>query len=278
MKNIYPVFHKYRWSIAKIYFYVFLAQLFWLCEPYLLGRAIDTSLQGDYRFFGVLLGAFLMESILIYKRMLFDTKVYIQVYNEIILDYLHRDRDSDSSTKIARTDLAHGLVHFVEHELHYFILSVMTIIGSLYFISMTSPLAALIVFICLFPTSYIVYRFYPKVKQATRVGNTHYEQKIDVLQSQEWTSIETFFKRRKKILVSESTIQGRHWAALHSTKSLFLIAAVVIFTSQRSGLTHGQAVSMYTYISQCLVSLLSIPHAVEVYTRIKDVLSRLKET
>ena len=167
MKNIYPIFYKYRWSIAKIYCYVFFAQVFWLVEPYLLGRAIDEMLQGGYSFFVLLLCAFMMESLLIYKRMVFDTKVYIQIYNEIILDYLKRDTESSNTSKIARTDLAHGLVSFVEHQLHYFILSVMTIVGSLYFIFLGSPLAAGIVALCLLPTVLIVAKFYPKVSQVS---------------------------------------------------------------------------------------------------------------
>ena len=277
MNNIKEAFYRHRWSIARIYLYVITGQLLFLVEPYLLGQAIDGLLRGEFKFLLLLLGAFLLESLMVYRRMVFDTKVYVKIYNEIILDYLRRETEASQSARLARTDMANGIVGFVEHDMHYFMSSILTLLGSLYFIFLGSPIAGLAVTLSVIPTLLITKFFYRKVAQAARVGNTHYESKADIIQSGDMKKIEGFYERRKKILVAGSTIQGKHWASLSSTRSAFIILAIVIFTHGKLGLTQGEAVTMYSYISQFLGALLSVPIAVEVITRLKDILGRLSE-
>jgi len=277
MNNIREVFLRHKWSIARIYSYVLISQLIILVEPWLLGRAIDGLLVGTYTYACLLLSAFLLESTFIYKRMVLDTKVYLQVYNEIILDYLRRNKDAPASTRVARTDMAYSIVAFVENDLHYFIVSAMTVIGTLFFIYAGSVPAGIVVTLSAIPTLLITKKFYRKIGQANRVGNDHCEQKVDFIQSCDDSRIEKFYSRRKKIITAASTLQGKNWAGLSASRSTFLILTIIVFTHYRLGLTQGEAVTMYSYVSQFLGSLLSIPVAVDVITRMKDVIHRLKE-
>lgn len=275
MKNITDIIKKYKWKILIIYAYVFFTQVFYLAEPYILGKAIDGVLVKEYKFIIILLGIFLAENLLMYKRMVYDTKVYVQIYNEIVFDYLKRDEDSDASSKIARTELTNNFINFLENDLQYFIMALMSIVGSLYFIFLGSWLTGLVVACCLLPTVLIVRIYYKKISQGMRVGHTHYEQKFGTMNAADEEKVETFFKRRKRLIVNQSTLQGKHWASLNSVKSFFLVAAIIIF-SQNAGLTQGQAVTMYAYINQFLMSLMSVPIGVETFARIRDVLKRLK--
>jgi ABC-type multidrug transport system fused ATPase/permease subunit len=273
--NLKAIIKKHKWRIALIYTYVFIAQCLFLVEPYLLGKAIDQTIHGEYYFLFLLLGVFIAENLFMYRRMVYDTKVYTDIYNEIVIDYLERDHDSDTSTKIARTDMAYNLINFLENDLHYLLMSVMSIIGSLYFIFAENALTGIVVLFCIAPVSLIVKLLYKKIAKATRVGNTHYEQKSSIMQTEDMALIENFYKRRKKVIVASSTLQGKNWAALNSVKSAFLIIAVIVFTGNVGNITQGSAVSMYAYINQFLISVLSIPISVEIFTRIKDVLARI---
>lgn len=278
MNNIREVFLRHKWSIVRIYTYVLLAQGILLVEPWLLGRAIDGLLVGEYKFVCLLLGAFFLGNSFIYKRMVLDTKVYLQIYNEIILDYLKRNKDVPASMKVARTDMANAIVGFVENDLHYFIVSAMTVVGTLFFIYAGSFSTGVVVTLSAIPTVLITKAFYHKIAQANRVGNDHYERKVDVIQSDNDVRINDFYRRRKKIITAASTLQGKNWAGLGISRASFLILAIVVFTHDRFGITQGEAVTMYAYVSQFLGSLLSIPIAVDVITRMKDVIRRLKET
>lgn len=277
MNGIKKIILNYRWHIIKIYLYMFLGQLFYLLEPHLLGRAIDELILGKYNFLSLLLFAFIMEGFFIYKRMVLDTKIYMKIYNEIVLEYFGRTEEIPISSKIARTDMASSIVNFFENDLQYFILSVMSIFGSLYFIFLGSKVAGFISLMAIVPTILITKVFYKKISQGTRLGNTHYEKKVDTFQTNNLQKIKSFLERRKKILIASSTLYGRHWASLSSTKSIFLILAIIAFTHNKPAISHGEIVTMYAYINQFLGSILSIPVAVDVFTRINDVLSRLKE-
>ncbi len=277
VNNLREIFLRHKWEIAKIYFYVIIAQGFLLIEPWLMGKAIDGLLVGGYLYAGLLLCAFLLESTFIYKRMVLDTKVYLQIYNEIILDYLKRNKDAPVSTRIARADMSYAIVGFVENDLHYFLVSTMTMVGTLCFIYAGSLQAGVVATLSAIPTLLITKRFYRKIAQANRVGNDHWEGKIEAIQSENDPRIEGFFKRRKKILTAASTLQGKNWAGLSASRSLFLILSIAVFTHKGLGLTQGEAVTMYSYLSQFLGSTLSIPIAVDVVTRMKDVLRRIRE-
>ena len=90
------------------------------------------------------------------------------------------------------------------------------------------------------------------------------------------TSEPTFFKRRRKLLIYGSTLQGKNWTALHSVKSIFLVISLVVFT-HNTKISQGETVAMYAYINQFLVSLMSIPIGVETFTRMKDIINRIKD-
>jgi hypothetical protein len=99
---------------------------------------------------------------------------------------------------------------------------------------------------------------------------------MSIFDSNNRENIFSFFKRRRKLCIYGSTIQGKNWSLLNATKSIFLILALVIFTSDGINLTQGEAIAMYSYINQFLISLLSIPVGVDMFTTMSDVIKRLK--
>jgi hypothetical protein len=277
MNYIYSILKENKYSLLLIYFYMLLTQLLYLVGPYILGKTIDGLLSNNYNWLYCFLVIELLANVFMYKRMVFDTKVYTNIYNDIVLNYLKNDTKSDTSTKVARTEMANNLIIFFEHDIHYYIMAIVTITGSLFFIFLENVKTGFVVLTCIIPICFIVYKFYYKIAQSTRVGNTQFEQKFAIIDTNDENRIDTFFKRRKRILISGSTIQGKNWASLNVTKTIFLVSALIIFTSHNSNLTQGDAIAMYAYINQFLISLMSIPIGVEIFTRIKDVVKRINE-
>ena len=108
-----------------------------------------------------------------------------------------------------------------------------------------------------------------------RVGNSHYEQKFGIMDSKDDIKIGTFYERRRRVIIAQSTVLAKHWFSLNVTKTVFLVIAIALFTSNSVGLSHGTAISIYTYINNFLISLMSLPIFIEVFTRIKDVIKRI---
>lgn len=276
MKYIYKILNDNKWSLVIIYFYMCIYQILFLIEPYVLGKSIDGLLNKSYFWIFCLLGVELLANVFMYKRMVYDTKVYTRIYNDIVFNYLQSEKDTNTSMKVARTDMAHSIIHFFEDHVPYYLMSIISIIGSLFFIFIQHPLTGYAIVFCIIPILIIVTVFYPKIAKATKVSNTHYETKVDTLESNDESRINTFFKRRRKMVIFNSTLQGKNWASLNIAKSLFLIISLIVFTHDNVGLTQGQAITMYAYINQFLVSLLSIPVGVHMFTQMKDIIWRLK--
>ena len=276
MNYIVNIIRQYKTSLLLIYFYVLVVQLMFLAEPYILGKTIDGLLQKDYTWLIVFTVTLIAGNVFTYKRMIFDTKVYTKIYNDLVFNYLDHDKGADTSAKIARTDMAHNIIHFLENDIAYYIMSIVSIVGSLCFIFAQSMATGFVVVACVPPVIFIVYTFYKKIAQGTKVGHTQYEQKMTVMQTNDRSLIRSFFLRRSKIVIFQSTIQGKNWTALQSVRAVFLVIALVVFTHGFAGLTQGQAVAMYSYVFQFLISLMSIPVGMETFTRIKDVIGRIK--
>jgi ABC transporter transmembrane region len=271
------VIQKFYSKILIIYVYTLIAQIISLTEPYLLGRAIDGIFSKQYLFIIILFAAFLLEGFFVYKRLVFDTKVFVEIEKEIILDYLKQNTSSSCSARVARADMTHSIIGFLENDLQYFVISVINMVGSLFFIYAASPITGVVVTGGFFSVLLITWLFYSKIMQSNRISNNIAERKVDVIQSYDIGKIEDFYNRRKKVVISASTIQGKNWASLSFTRSSFLIMAIVVSTHNALGLTQGEAVMIYSYVNNFLASLFSIPIASNVISRMKDVTRRLNE-
>jgi hypothetical protein len=276
MSYIQGIVKENRSSLFLIYFYIFMAQMMFLTEPYVLGKAIDGLLVKDYFWLLVFLGIEILANAFMYKRMIFDTKIFIEIYNQIVYKYLKSDKSSNLSSRIARTDIAHSIVNFLENDLHYYVMTSISIIGSLFFIFTQHKQTGFIVVFCAIPMAFIANKFYKLIAKGTRIGHDHYEQRVSAMESEDESVIKTFYERRRRVLIYSSTIHGKNWFSINMTKTIFLVISLIVFTNKNIGLTQGQAISMYSYINQFLISLVSIPVGMEIYTRIKDVLNRIK--
>ena len=277
MNYTYNIIKEYKYQLILIYIYMSICQLLYLAGPYVLGKMIDGLLVKEYFWMGCFIVIAAFENIFTYKRMIYDTKIYTTIYNNIVLKYLKNNENTNPSTKIARIELSSDIINFLENDIHFFIYAIITIVGTLFFIFIQNPLTAFIVLSATIPIFIIVCFFYKKIKQCTIVSNNAYENKVEILTQNNFELIESFYKRRKKIHTHRSTIQGKNLASLNITKTSFLILGIVVFTHSSINLSLGQSVSMYTYINQFLISLMSIPMGVETFTRIKDIISRIKE-
>ena len=199
--------------------------------------------------------------------------MYTKIYNNIVFRFL-KQKDHDVSTKIARTDMAHEIVHVLEGYVHYYIATIVTIIGSIGFIYSENWQVGVLVSIAFVLILGAVSLLYGKIKQAIKLRNTHYERKGDAIQAGYDASV-LFFTRRRKLEIFESTLQGKNWFLIGSIKNIFLFTAIIVLVLTTQHITIGSIITVYSYVNNFLISLLSVPVAVEMYTRLSDVLKRI---
>jgi ABC-type multidrug transport system fused ATPase/permease subunit len=274
MKKFIVIFKQYKHQLLWIYVFMILTELSILSTPFLLGKSIDGLMNNNW-YWMVLLGiSYFLSNFFNYKRMVYDTKVYTTIYNDIALKFLKK-QDVDTSTKIARTDMAHEIVQVLEGYVHYYIATIVTIIGSLIFIySENWQVGALVSVAVIFITS-AVFVLYKKIRQGIRVRNNHYEKKANSIESG-YLSSEYFFNRRRKIEIYESTIQGKNWFLVNSIKYVFLLISIVLLVTTTKDITIGSIITVYSYVNNFLISLMSAPVIVEMCLRTTDILKRIE--
>ena len=273
MNKIILIFKQYKYQLSWIYLFMLLTELSALSTPFLLGKSIDGLINGSY-FWMILLGvSYFLSNFFNYKRMVYDTKVYTSIYNNIALTFLKRN-NVDVSTKIARTDMAHEIVNVLEGYVHYYIATIVTIIGSLIFIDSENWKVGMLVSAATVFIVGAVFVLYKKIKQGILVRNNHYETKLKSIESGYESSV-SFFNRRRKIEICESTIQGKNWFLINSIKYIFLLFSIMLLVTTTKNITIGSVVTVYSYVNNFLMSLLSAPVAIEMFLRISDILKRL---
>jgi ABC-type multidrug transport system fused ATPase/permease subunit len=273
MNKIYEIFKQHRRQLAFIYLFMLIAELSNLATPFLLGMSIDGLMNGTWHWLVLLGVSYFLSTVFNYKRMVYDTKVYTHIYNGIVFRFL-RQPHHDTSTKIARTDMAHDIVHVLEGYVHYYIATIVTIIGSIGFIYSENWQVGILVSIAFVLILAAVTILYGKIKQAIKLRNTHYERKGDAIQAGYEASV-LFFKRRRHLEIFESTLQGKNWFLIMMIKNIFLFVAIIVLVLTTQHATIGNVITVYSYVNNFLIALLSVPVAVEMYTRLSDILKRI---
>jgi len=273
MKKIYNIFKEYKYKLLLIYFFMFLTELSIIIQPYLLGKSIDGLLGGTWLWIILLFISYFISNLFNYKRMVYDTKVYTQIYNDIVLRFLKINNDPDS-VKVARTDMAHDIVGVLEGYVHYYIATIITIFGSIGFIYITNWKVGLLVTLALIFIIFAVLVFYKKIRQGINVRNNHYENKVTAIQNGYDTSV-SFFNRRRKLEIFESTLQGKNWFFVGMIKSIFLVFSIILLITTSNSITTGSVVTIYSYVNNFLISLMSIPVVFEMYSRLTNIIKRI---
>jgi hypothetical protein len=273
MNKLYQLFKQYKYKLTIIYLFMLLTELSILSQPFLLGKSIDGLINNSYFWLMLFSTSYLVSTFFNYKRMVYDTKVYTQIYNSIVLKFLKRT-DVDISAKVARTDMADHVVGVLAGYVHYYIATIVTVIGSIGFIYLENyrvGIAVSIAFICIVAA---VSLFYKKIRQSIKVNHNHLEGKLKHLQAG-YADSTSFFHRKRKLDIYESTLQGKNWLFIGLIKNTFLVIAILLLVNTSESLTIGGVITTYSYIHEFLISLMSIPVGIEMYSRLSDILKRL---
>lgn len=273
MNKIYTIFKEHKYKLLLIYFFMLITEISIISQPFLLGKSIDGLIDGTWFWVGLLFISYSVSNLFNYKRMVYDTKVYTQIYNDIVLRFLRKSNE-DISKKVARTDMSHDIVGVLEGYVHYYIATIITIFGSIGFIYFSNWIVGLLVTSALIVIILVVLFFYKKIKQGINIRNNHYENKVTAIQNGYDSSV-SFFNRRRKLEIFESTLQGKNWFLVGMIKSLFLVISIIVLISTSNNITTGGVVTIYSYVNNFLISLMSIPVAFEMYSRLVNIIKRI---
>ena len=274
MRNIYQIFKQYKYKLLFIYLFMLISELSIITQPFLLGKSIDGLIKGTWVWIFLLLISYTISIFFNYKRMVYDTKVYTKIYNDMVLDFLKKSKDGYSK-KIARADMANDIVGVLDGYIHYYISTIITIVGSIGFIYLENWRVGLLVTAAFFFILFGVLLLYKKIRQGINVKNNHYENKVKSIREGYISSV-SFFNRKRKLEIMESTLQGKNWFLVGTIKTFFLVLSIIILVTTTKNVTAGGIITAYSYVNNFLISLMSIPVAFEMYSRLTNIIKRIK--
>lgn len=277
MKNnlLKKLYKKYKFQLITIYIFMGLVEILVLLQPFFLGKTIDGIINKNYSPLLVLIGIYVGYIIFLYKRMVYDTKVYTKIYNDIVINFISKSNE-DSSTKIARVDLASQVINLLENYAHYYLATIITMIGSVSFVFSQNKTVGSIMVFCYIPVYFIVKIFYKKISQSTSVMNNHSENRVNTISNSNIDDIKNFFNRSRRLIIFSSTLSGKNWFWINILKYSFIIISILVYINSSTTKTSGEIIYVYSYINNFIMTLSSIPIGSEMYYRMSDVLKRLK--
>jgi hypothetical protein len=252
-----------------------LVEILVLLQPFFLGKTIDGIINKNYSPLLVLIGIYVGYIVFLYKRMVYDTKIYTKIYNDIVIDFISKSNE-DSSTKIARVDLASQVINLLENYAHYYLATIITMVGSISFVFSQNKTVGFIMVFCYIPVYFIVKIFYKKISQSTSVMNNHSEERVSTIINSDIDDIKNFFYRSRKLIIFSSTLSGKNWFWINILKYSFIIISILVYINSTTTKTSGEIIYVYSYINNFIMTLSSIPIGAEMYSRMSDVLKRLK--
>jgi ABC-type multidrug transport system fused ATPase/permease subunit len=269
------LYKKYKFQLITIYIFMGLVEILVLLQPFFLGKTIDGIINKNYSPLLVLIGIYVGYIVFLYKRMVYDTKIYTKIYNDIVIDFISKSNE-DSSTKIARVDLASQVINLLENYAHYYLATIITMVGSISFVFSQNKTVGFIMVFCYIPVYFIVNIFYKKISQSTSVMNNHSEERVSTIINSDIDDIKNFFYRSRKLIIFSSTLSGKNWFWINILKYSFIIISILVYINSTTTKTSGEIIYVYSYINNFIMTLSSIPIGAEMYSRMSDVLKRLK--
>lgn len=269
------LFKKYKFQLLTIYLFMFLVEILVLLQPFFLGKTIDGIISKNYNPLWSLIIVYVGYVIFLYKRMVYDTKIYTKIYNYIVINFISNTKEG-TSAKIARVDFANQVIHLIENYVHYYLSTIITMVGSVLFVFSQNSNVGYIMLFCSIPIWFIVKVFYKKISQSTIVLNNHSEKKVDIINNFNIEEIKNFFYRNRKLNIFASTLSGKNWFWINIVKYSFVIISILVYINSSVVKTSGEIIYVYSYINNFIMALSSIPIGAEAYSRMSDVFKRLK--
>ncbi len=266
----------YRWRIGLTYALTFLEDLLELSYPWATGFAIDGLIAHDFHHAIPIVLAWMGRASIGCFRQMYDTRVYTQVYNDIVEETIMRQRKAgiEATSVAARSAMSREFVTFFEIDVPVVITSLIHIFGSaiiLFWYDMTiGALAAL-----LFVPVYLVNKVYIRVTTRLNRGlNDQLEKEVDYIERFKREEVREHFSLVRQWRVKLSDASAYNWTIIEVISILVFIAILLRATVLPESET-GDIFAILVYVWRLMEGLDHVPTIVQQLTRLRDISIRI---
>lgn len=276
-RSVIDTIRPFRWRIAFTYALTVIEDLLELSYPWATGLAINGLLAHDYRMIAPVMAAWLLHTAIGCGRQMYDTRLYTQVYNTIVVDTVLRQRQSGiESTKVAaRSAMSREFVTFFEKDMPVVLNTLVSIVGSaaiLFYYDLVMGALAVMLFL---PVA-IINRNYMKRSLALNEGlNNQLEHEVQVVDKAQEDAVVRHFAEVRSWRVKLSDADALNWTAIEGL-SILTFLLVLLRVTYMPGADVGTIFAIFVYVWRLMEKLDMMPQIVQQLMRLKDIRRRIE--
>jgi hypothetical protein len=267
----------FRWRIAFTYVLTVIEDLLELSYPWATGLAINGLLAQDYRMIAPVMIAWVLHTAIGCGRQMYDTRLYTEVYNTIVIDTVLRQRQSgiEPTRVAARSAMSRELVTFFEKDMPVVLNAVVSIVGStaiLFYYDLVIGAVAALLFI---PVA-ILNRGYMRRSLMLNEGlNNQLEHEVQVIARAQEGAVAGHFAEVRAWRVKLSDADAFNWTAIEGL-SILVFLLVLLRVAHMPGADVGSIFAIFVYVWRLMEKLDLMPQIVQQVMRLKDIRRRIE--
>jgi ABC transporter transmembrane region len=276
-RSVTEAIRPFRWRIAFTYALTVIEDLLELFYPWATGLAINGLLAHDYRMIAPVLIAWLLHTATGCARQMYDTRLYTQVYNTVVIDTVLRQRQSgiEPSKVAARSAMSREFVTFFEKDVPVVLNTLVSIAGSaailFYYDLLIGGVAAL-----LFIPVGIINRSYMRRCLVLNEGlNNQLEEEVQVIEGAQEGAVARHFAEVRSWRVKLSDADALNWTAIEGLAMLVFLLVLLRVTYMPNA-DVGTIFAIFVYVWRLMEKLNMMPQIVQQLMRLKDIRRRIE--
>jgi ABC-type multidrug transport system fused ATPase/permease subunit len=267
----------FRWRIAFTYALTVIEDLLELSYPWATGLAINGLLAQNYRMIAPVMIAWVLHTAIGWGRQMYDTRLYTEVYNTIVINTVLRQRQAGiEPTKVAaRSAMSREFVIFFEKDMPVVLNTLVSIVGSaaiLFYYDLVIGAVAALLFI---PVAIINRRYMRRSLMLNEGLNNQLEHEVQVIEAAQEGAVTRHFAEVRAWRVKLSDADAFNWTAIEGLSILgFLL--VLLRVTYMPNADVGTIFAIFVYVWRLMEKLDMMPQIVQQLMRLKDIRRRIE--
>jgi ABC-type multidrug transport system fused ATPase/permease subunit len=276
-RSVAETIRPFRWRIALTYALTVIEDLLELSYPWATGLAINGLLAQDYRMIAPVMIAWVLHTAIGCARQMYDTRLYTEVYNTVVIDTVLRQRHSGiEPTKVAaRSAMSREFVTFFEKDMPVVLNTTVGIFGSaaiLFHYDLVIGVVAALLFI---PVAIINCRYMRRSLMLNQGLNNQLEDEVQVIEGAQEGAVIRHFAEVRAWRIKLSDADAFNWTAIEGL-SVVVFLLVLLRVAHLSNTDVGTIFAIFVYVWRLMENLDMTPQIVQQLMRLKDIRHRIE--
>ena len=267
----------FRRRISLTYALTVIEDLLELSYPWATGLAINGLLAHDYKMAVPVMIAWMLHTAVGSGRQMYDTRLYTEVYNAIVVDTVLRQRQVgiEPTAVAARSTMSREFVTFFEKDMPVVINAVVGIVGSAAILFYYDLVIGAVVTLLFVPVA-AINRNYMRLSLTLNASlNNQLEQEVKVIDGAQPQAVMGHFAEVRAWRIKLSDADARNWTVIE-VLSMLVFVLVLLRVAYLPNPEAGTIFAMFFYVWRLMEKLDLSPQIVQQLMRLQDIRRRIE--